>query len=232
MRRPIAIFIYDLLVIAFLVSIAAAYLKCNGFHACVPDVVRLAVHCAWFGALGGVVISLKGIYDHSGAKAANQWDNSYNLWHFGRPISGAIAGGITYLLLQAINPGGEPTQPVIYAAAFTLGTQERRFFTFISEVARLIVQVPNETKSPDFALITVEPTHGREGELVMLRGYAFTASLIVTIGGNQLEHTIVTSDGTAAAGTLPAHEAGAVDVSIANPDGSRATLRRGFTYLG
>jgi hypothetical protein len=83
----------------------------------------LAFHCVWFGALGGVIISLKGVYDHAVGRDA-AWDNRFDLWHFGRPVSGAVTGLVTYVLLCALNQSGTPNQTVLYAAAFVLGTQE------------------------------------------------------------------------------------------------------------
>ena len=63
---------------------------------------KLLFNCMWFGALGGVTISLKGIYDHG--VATDPWKNDYNLWHLGRPASGAVAGLISGLLLYLIIP--------------------------------------------------------------------------------------------------------------------------------
>ncbi len=157
--------------------------------------------------------------------------NSYNLWHFGRPLSGAVAGGITYLLLRAVNQTGDLTEPVVYAAAVILGTQERRFFNFLSAVARLIVQVPDETKSSAFQLSAIQPTQGTAGETVLLRGHSFAPGLNVTIGGAPLGEVIIAADGTALAGVLPGHDAGAVDVSATNASGEGATLHGAFTYL-
>ncbi|HEX3885713.1 MAG TPA: IPT/TIG domain-containing protein [Stellaceae bacterium] len=231
MSWRVRIFLFDIVATIVLAAIAALYLKCPGFHAWVPDVLRIPVQSAWFGALGGVIISLKGVYDHAGRKPNNQWDSRYDLWHLGRPLSGAVAGGITYLLLKAVNQTGELTEPVVYAAAFILGTQERRFFNFLSEVGRLIVQVPDETKSPAFQLGTLQPTQAAVGEAVLLRGHGFAPGLTVTIGGNPLGHVVIAADGTTVAGVLPAHNAGAVDVSATNPSGEGATLHGAFTYI-
>lgn len=224
-----AIFIYDLCVALVLAVLAVAELKCPAFQGLIPPVARVPVYCAWFGALGGVIISLKGVYDHGASRPPGQWEDSYNLWHLGRPVSGAAAGGLTYLLLLVVNQNG-PTAPVAYAAAFILGTQERRFFNFLSEVGRLIVQVPGEGKTGEFELTGIHPAQGAAGDPVILRGRGFAANLEVTIGGNPLGHIVVSPDGSAAAGVLPAHAAGAVDVSAANPNDGTATLTGAFTY--
>jgi len=231
MRMQIKIFVYDLFALIALVSLATVYLKLPAFSAFIPEFLRVAIQCAWFGALGGVVISLKGIYDHSGAGPHNRWDDSYDLWHIGRPFSAAVAGAITYLLLLAISKNGEVSEPIVYAAAFIMGTQENRFFNFLTEVARLIVQVPSETKAPGFQLTTIKPTHARAGDLVILSGHGFAAQLQATVGGQPLVQAQVSADGTTVAGVLPAHDRGTFDVVITNPDGACATLREAFTFL-
>jgi hypothetical protein len=59
------IFWFDLIDLAVLFILGAWYVE-------FPDSVKLAdsyklpVESMWFGSLGGVIISLKGIYDHSG----------------------------------------------------------------------------------------------------------------------------------------------------------------------
>jgi hypothetical protein len=135
------IFLYDIAMFILLVVLAWAY-----FYPTVmlknlvpPELQGVPVFAFWFGALGGIVISLKGIYDHS----PRDWQMTYNLWHYGRPFSGGIAGSVTYLLLLAVS-GSAPSQAITLAAAFIIGTQERRFFNFLSEVARLIVQVQGD----------------------------------------------------------------------------------------
>jgi hypothetical protein len=139
-----AIFAYDLLLLALLLFLGWWYVKNPNSFSFSVDVYNLAIESMWFGSLGGVIISLKGIYDHAGG--SDPWDPSYNLWHLGRPASGAIAGLVTVVLLKVVN-NGDLVRPVVFAAAFIFGTQERRFFNFLYEIARLIVQVPQENSS-------------------------------------------------------------------------------------
>ena len=140
-RERSAVFIYDIVVLGILVALAWLYFEApSQWPNLVPTPLRdLPVYCVWFGALGGVVISLKGIYDH----ASSNWDgDQFDLWHFGRPLSAGIAGGITYLLLLAINSSNGVSMPFALAAAFLMGSQDKRFFNFLYEAARLLVQVP------------------------------------------------------------------------------------------
>jgi hypothetical protein len=59
------IFINDIVLAVILVALAACYLVLPAWHGLVPDDFRLSLHATWFGMMGGLVISLKGVYDHS-----------------------------------------------------------------------------------------------------------------------------------------------------------------------
>jgi len=50
---------------------------------------------------------------------------------------------------MAVNPTATPSEPVVYAIAFIFGTQERRFFNFLSEVAALACAFRTRTRKPD-----------------------------------------------------------------------------------
>jgi hypothetical protein len=76
-------------------------------------------------------------------------------------------------LLSAINPGSEPSQPVLYAAAFILGTQESRFFNFLYEVARIIVQVPKEQEPTGLKVTDIQPIEGHADDVLVIRGQGF-----------------------------------------------------------
>jgi len=51
----------------------------------------------WWGALGGVTISLTGIF-----RNARRWDSSYNGWHIARPALGAVVGTVGYLVFIVV----------------------------------------------------------------------------------------------------------------------------------
>lgn len=235
----IGIFAYDLIVV-FLLLVAAVYYvqnKTGYWLAAPPDLtkpadiaaVEISLRAMWFGALGGIVISLKGVYDH--CCDHGEWDRCFDLWHYGRPISGALTGLITLVLLLAINPKGTPSEPVVYAIAFIFGTQERRFFNFLSEVAALVVRVPNEDQQAGLKGIDIQPSEGKEGAVVLITGRGFAQGASVTIGSNKLGNVVVSKDGTTIVGIVPAGAAGtAVDVTIANASGDRVVLSGKFTY--
>src|SRR5215468_36777 len=184
--RP-AIFWYDVGIIVLLAIIAIGYFEfrqqVDSFLA--KPVAALALRAMWFAALGGIVISLKGVYDHGGK--AGGWDDGFSLWHFGRPLSGAIAGLITVVLLSAINPTSDLNEPVVYAAAFIFGTQEKRFFNFLYEVARLVVQVPSEQAAGGLQVVDVQPPEGKSGTVLMITGRGFEPGVTIKIGAVGLE---------------------------------------------
>lgn len=50
----------------------------------------------WFGALGAVLISLTGVFEHE-----HDWDSSYWPWHVSRPLIGMALGVVSVLIVQA-----------------------------------------------------------------------------------------------------------------------------------
>jgi len=226
------IFIYDVVVIAVLLAIGVLYFKrpdwfdIGGEHAS----VNLSIHCIWFGAMGGIIISLKGVYDH--ASGGVPWKDDFNLWHIGRPVSGGIAGLMTFLLLQLAS-SNIPSEPVAYAAAFIFGTQERRFFGLLSEVARLIVQVPSETTQRPLTLASIAPNQGTAGTPIKIVGAGFDPKATATLGGAAIGNLEV-KDATSITGLAPAKPAGVdeADLVVTNPDGTSATLPKAFRFTG
>lgn len=224
-----AIFIYDLALLAILLMIGAVRLA--KIITLPSDPYALAIESMWFGALGGVIISLKGVYDH--ADSAKGWDRSFDLWHIGRPFSGAIAGMMTVVLLSAVNTNSHHlTRPVVYAAAFIFGTQERRFFHFLYEVARLIVQVPEEVKNKGLRLTDILPAEGPPGRLVLVTGQGLTPDVKLKLGAAVAEKLTVSADGTSAAAVIPQRPLGAdvVDVVIVDSTGVSFTLPTKFKF--
>jgi hypothetical protein len=72
------------------------------------------------------------------------------------------------------------------------------------------------------------PTAG--GTLLTLTGSGFAAGATVTVGGAMATDVVVVSSVLARA-VVPAHAAGAVDVTLTNDDQQAATLAAAFTYV-
>jgi IPT/TIG domain/Chitobiase/beta-hexosaminidase C-terminal domain/Fibronectin type III domain len=68
------------------------------------------------------------------------------------------------------------------------------------------------------------------GTAVTLTGTNFTAGAGVTFGGTAATNVVVVNSTTITA-TTPAHTAGAVTVTVANPGGQSGSLANGFSYI-
>src|SRR5436190_8433850 len=86
--------------------------------------------------------------------------------------------------------------------------------------------------APAPTVASVSPASGPigGGTAVTITGANFAAGAAVTIGGVPATGVSVVNSTTITAAT-PAHAAGAVNVTVTNPDSQTATLTNGFTYL-
>jgi hypothetical protein len=86
-----------LLYLAVILAIGLIFFVKRNLLFFVPDAfgpVPLGV--PWFGALGAVLISLTGVFEHE-----HDWDASYWPWHVARPLIGVALGVVSVLILQA-----------------------------------------------------------------------------------------------------------------------------------
>jgi len=131
--------------------LALAYFYARGdLSAALSGIPLSAVASAWAGALGGIAISLKGVYEHwtdasRHPQGKSAWRNDFLLWHLGRPASGAIVGIVVYLVFQAADPSGRPAAPTLAAASFVLGLQEKKFFEWVKQVGAALVDIPGRS---------------------------------------------------------------------------------------
>ena len=86
--------VYALLAFVILVLYQLNLLGIGGIKFSVPPAIP------WFGAVGAIMISLQAVFERRGDK----WDSTFNYWHLGRPLIGAVLG----LSLIHIS---EPTRP-------------------------------------------------------------------------------------------------------------------------
>jgi hypothetical protein len=112
----------------------------------IGGIVPIAV--PWFGALGAVTISLEGVFLWN-----SQWDRSFNYWHIGRPIFGAVLGTVAFFIFVAIGSaaGSAPRflesqntkakdYIVFYIVAFLVGYREETFRELIKRATDLILK--------------------------------------------------------------------------------------------
>ena len=107
----------------------------------VPDSI------AWFGAVGAVMISFQGIFDHR-----EDWDPLFNYWHVARPIVGAGLGAMSFLIFSVIVTlaGSAPPDPakapsvanlnIFHVLAFIVGYREQTFRDLLKRVTDLILR--------------------------------------------------------------------------------------------
>jgi H+/Cl- antiporter ClcA len=140
--------------------IVAAVAQVDGsFHhwVAVHHLGRLPLSIVWFGAIGGSLASLTGIFCHNKV----DWDDSYDLWHELRPWTGLIMGSIgAFLVLvstelaTAGSTSGVPTAfnpDIYYAAAFFAGFAEQPFRALVERLTNSIFgpgQSSSGTNSP------------------------------------------------------------------------------------
>lgn len=237
------IFFYDLAWIVILGVIGWCLLQKNNCADLTPGLApgaacalwikyKLLFNCMWFGALGGVTISLKGVYDHG--SATDPWKDDYNLWHLGRPASGAIAGLLGGLLLYLVLPTGKISPVVIYGLAFIFGTQDKAFFDFLAQIGGRFLP-KSEPAAPLLNVIGIDPGTGKGGVSVKITGQAIDKAAVVRIGGKKLVTLVIAPDGTSASGTvvpLGLAPNTKVDVEVINPGGRSIVLLDRFNYLG
>jgi hypothetical protein len=116
-------------------------------------IVTVPTPVFWFGALGGVVVSLQGVFDHD-----SDWKSKYNYWHVARPLVGAAVALIAVLIFQSgiLAATGDTTQTdpgpasnaFYYVLAFFIGYNERAFRELMESVGKAIIR-PGEQRTDD-----------------------------------------------------------------------------------
>jgi hypothetical protein len=136
------VFLLELAYVAVLIGIALAYAHFSGVKDFFPDPAGpIPIGVVWWGALGGVTISLTGVFRHT-----RSWDDSYNMWHIARPILGAIMGTVGYLIFVTVIRAAASNQPVaghgspiFYLVAFLLGYREQVFRDVLRKAVDVLI---------------------------------------------------------------------------------------------
>lgn len=108
----------------------------------------IPVEVPWFGAIGGCLASLGGIFFYN-----RKWKASYNLWHPVKPLVGAVTGGISCMLLvvtlrAATSNTKIKTDPITFdTAAFLFGYAESAFRQLVKNVTDILIK-PGPTTPP------------------------------------------------------------------------------------
>jgi hypothetical protein len=105
----------------------------------------------WFGALGGVMISLTGVFEHR-----RDWDRDYWTWHVARPFVGAAIATVAVITFQcgvlavgsSANPSGPTANLFYYLVAFVVGYREETARTLMKRVVDVILAPGGEPTPP------------------------------------------------------------------------------------
>jgi hypothetical protein len=188
-RGPALVFCLDAVYLAVLIGLLLLW----HFHqlAFISDPIGgiVPVGVPWFGALGAVLISLYGVFDHNDA-----WETRWNFWHYGRPFVGAVLSVVAMLIFVGlINATG--ATPEVHTSglndvgylvlAFVVGFRESTFRQLLARATDILLGpgVPGDTPMTLVASLTdpkltVAPAATARTSLVLTN--PGTASVTVT----------------------------------------------------
>jgi hypothetical protein len=204
----------------------------------------------WFGALGAVLISLTGVFDHP-----YDWDNGFLLWHIARPLVGAAVAVVAVLIVVAgiLAVGSDPspassatntTDIFYYLVAFVVGFREETFRLLVKRLADVVLTpgaAPGTPTAPGIAtppgtatasppiITAVAPRSGNAGDVVTITGSGLTDTHTVRFGTAAGQGIEIASDASLTATVPPGQPGTEVVVAVSTPGGETAGPT--FTYL-
>jgi hypothetical protein len=142
---PLRIFVAEMAYLVLLIALFVVYKSDDPLRDELFGLGEIPIEVVWFGAIGGVLAGLGGVFFHN----AN-WDSSFNYWHYSRPLVGGVAGGIGcllfYVTLLAGTKASVTPRPVTFdAVAFLLGFADEAFREQITKLTKLLFG-PSESK--------------------------------------------------------------------------------------
>lgn len=225
--------------IAYLLGLAALATLYFTHHITPPrtlDSIPIAV--PWFGAVGAVLLSLSGIFDHYA-----DWLPSYRFWHWARPAVGAAVAVIGVLMVQAgilaINQNpvpaqaaghpGEPRNLLYYLLAFLVGYREETFRTLVKRLTDVILG-PGDAAGAPATVVSMSPTKGpvSGGQTVTFAGTKLSTIRSVLFGEAEVSKFDVLADAQIVVKTPPASSPGLVKVLVLRDDGT--AILQSYTY--
>ena len=186
----------------------------------------------WFGAVGAVLLSFNGIFDH-----VNDWEEGYVLWHVARPFIGATVAVVAVLIVIAgilavgSNPdptatAKKPSDTFYFLVAFLVGYREETFRDLVQRLGDVILapgETPPSTGAGRRSVVTVvsdvNPPTGRAGDVVGISGSGLEGATDVQFGSVSAPSIDNASD-TSLDAVVPPGEAGSeVEVVVTTPSG-------------
>jgi len=130
----------------------------------------LPIGVPWFGAVGAVVISLEGVFQHT---QEGNWDDRYSYWHMARPLFGAVLAIVAFFIFLLLigatgqtpafaTPGGDSQASdliVYYVVAFLVGYREETFRELVKRVTDLLFVKTQQPPGSGLPAVTFE-AHG------------------------------------------------------------------------
>jgi hypothetical protein len=155
---PCVVMPRSILVVAILWTVALvaaffAYIEIDAVADLFPSKIgSLPFSAVWFGAIGGLLISLQGIFKYN-----RRWLQSYDYWHYLRPVLGAIMGTVGCLVFVVLTTAAASSKaPITQDAAFyavvalALGYREKSFRQLLTRLTDTII-VPSEKSDTEKA---------------------------------------------------------------------------------
>jgi hypothetical protein len=145
---PRRLFALEIAYLVILLGTFVLFKTSDGVRDALPSRLGpLPVEVPWFGALGGALISLTGMFEHR-----SSWDHSYKYWHYSRPLVGAIIGSLGALLIFVLSDtasaGAATTTVAAFdVIAFLVGYREESFRELIKRATDLLLK-PGEPEKP------------------------------------------------------------------------------------
>lgn len=188
----------------------------------------------WFGAVGGALLSMTGVFDHRG----REWKPAYCYWHWARPLVGAIVATVSVLIFQsgilavggqlpaqttATSPATSTKNLLYYVIAFVVGYREDIFRQLIRRFADVILTPPADTTVAP-VIESIDPQHAKVGQetQVIISGTGFTGTTAVKLADSGI--TFTAASDTQLAATIPADAtAGATTLSVTSAGGTSST---------
>jgi hypothetical protein len=140
----------------------------------------------WFGALGAVLISLVGIFEHP-----LDWNPRMAEWHWARPLVGASFAIISVLIMQAgiVSIGSDPHNPgaslaLYYIVGFVVGYREETFRELIKRLVDVLLNPGPAAADVAPTITSVTPAVGpaTAGSEVTIDGSGFVKVSAVKFG--------------------------------------------------
>lgn len=201
------------------------------------NVGTIPIAVPWFGALGGALISLKGVFDHP-----YDWDPGHRLWHVSRPFVSATLAVIAVLMFQSgilavgsdVNPDETDTATTAtnlfyYLIAFLVGYREETFRELIKRLVDVLL-APGGPGGVAPVISELAPASGPTagGTQVTIVGSGFAGTRSIKFGSDDANFTFH-NDSRLVAVAPQADEPGTVSVTVSGPGGSATSS---YAYQG